>query len=232
MKKIINICIAIAGVALAAVWLNLVITREFVPTLIIIALCATIVWFGWQWYVWHKAKRNGFNAKEKPARLFSQNLENLVNYCFNAEVFAPSNTGNSRLYVKLSAAEAYQGCVKPLFYIIHKYCEDCAGTGIGEGGSSAPCKACDASGVLKTVTKILFVPLTTMVPCKYCSGIGAIIQNPCQRCSGKGYYETSDRCDMVVPAYFSEESIIIPDKGHYTAKDTREHLVVILNIKR
>jgi len=252
MTKLINILVIIASIVLAGLWLNFFIAREPIPWPIPFLLVAAIVWFV---RGFHKPKQPTQAEPEEdiPTDERVDNMNDLFNSFFgnkedwrrqvkvshseqNDETTLDDlynsffgNDEDCQQRIKISRSEAISGCVKPLSYKIRKYCKDCSGTGVGINGSKAQCLNCNGKGCFTTRTRTIFGVMNSTVACEKCDGMGAIIKEPCQRCKGKGFYETQERQDISIPANFTEHSITIPDKGHYINEHTRGKLVVTVN---
>jgi len=249
MIKIIHICVIIATIALVILWLHFFLTGEPIPLPIIFLLVAAIFWFLGHLHMQNqqalkrrpeeKSKSGEYGSSDDHSSSDSSGPSNGFEDFFQSNgyedfqdifesFFNVGNKEDCHQEVKISRSEALQGCVKSLRYKIRKYCDDCSGTGVGDGGSSTPCAACNGKGSISVQRKTILGVITSVTPCKTCNGMGVIIKEPCGRCKGKGFWEALEQHDISIPANCSKQSIEVSGKGHYIDKDNRGKLIVNL----
>ena len=128
----------------------------------------------------------------------------------------------SRIRIKISLKEAYQGCFRKVNSEKHKTCDFCKGT-----GSSVwePCDKCDNKGFIFTNNGGLRVQIS----CSNCEGRGSISVQKCKDCSSKGYIlDSIKEVDIQIPPGI-EDGAQIRKSGE--AADGSD-LFVIVNIEK
>jgi molecular chaperone DnaJ len=79
-------------------------------------------------------------------------------------------------------------------------CDDCGGSGAGEGTSPVTCSDCGGSGQIQRVRQSLLGQMVTASPCSRCSGLGQIVTTPCTTCRGEGRVTVDKHYQVDVPA--------------------------------
>ena len=78
-------------------------------------------------------------------------------------------------------------------------CDDCGGSGAGEGTSPVACSDCGGSGQIQRVRQSLLGQMVTASPCGRCGGLGQVITTPCGRCRGEGRVTVDKHYQVDVP---------------------------------
>jgi molecular chaperone DnaJ len=78
-------------------------------------------------------------------------------------------------------------------------CDDCDGTGAGEGTKPVTCSDCNGSGQVQRVRQSLLGQMVTATTCGRCGGIGQIITTPCGTCRGEGRVTIDKSYQVDVP---------------------------------
>lgn len=65
-------------------------------------------------------------------------------------------------------------------------CDRCRGGGTADGGSVTTCSTCSGQGEVQSVQRSFLGQVVTARPCPTCRGLGEVITDPCQKCSGDG----------------------------------------------
>ncbi len=102
--------------------------------------------------------------------------------------------------LSISLEEAATGCKKTIAYDRLAPCDDCDGSGLGEGGAEKPCPRCGGSGYVTTVQRSIFGQMQSSAPCPDCQGEGTVVDKPCHACHGEGRSRTHEKIDVEVPA--------------------------------
>ena len=102
--------------------------------------------------------------------------------------------------LSISLEEAATGCKKTISYDRLAPCEDCAGSGMGEGGQEKACPRCNGTGYVTTVQRSIFGQMQSSSPCPDCGGEGTVVDTPCSHCGGEGRVRTHEHLDVEVPA--------------------------------
>lgn len=79
-------------------------------------------------------------------------------------------------------------------------CDDCGGSGAGEGTKPVTCSDCGGSGQVQRVRQSVLGQMVTASPCSRCGGLGQVITTPCATCRGEGRVTTDKTYQVDVPA--------------------------------
>jgi molecular chaperone DnaJ len=79
-------------------------------------------------------------------------------------------------------------------------CDDCEGTGAGEGTRPVECSECNGSGQVQRVRQSLLGQMVTATTCNRCGGLGQVIATPCPTCRGEGRVTVDHSYQVDVPA--------------------------------
>ena len=79
-------------------------------------------------------------------------------------------------------------------------CDDCAGTGAGEGTQPVTCADCNGAGQVRRVRQSMLGQMMTTSACPQCSGLGEVIATPCSGCRGEGRITAERTYQVEVPA--------------------------------
>lgn len=79
-------------------------------------------------------------------------------------------------------------------------CDDCEGSGAGQGTQPVPCVECNGSGQVQRVRQSLLGQMISTQVCQRCRGFGEVIATPCASCSGEGRIVTDKTYQVDVPA--------------------------------
>ncbi len=79
-------------------------------------------------------------------------------------------------------------------------CEECDGTGAGEGTKPVSCGDCGGSGQIQRVRQSLLGQMVTASPCGRCGGMGEVVATPCKECRGQGRVTVDKSYQVDVPA--------------------------------
>lgn len=79
-------------------------------------------------------------------------------------------------------------------------CDDCKGTGAGEGTKPVTCSECNGRGQIQRVRQSMLGQMVTATACPKCGGMGQVIVTPCATCAGEGRVVTEKVYQVDVPA--------------------------------
>jgi molecular chaperone DnaJ len=79
-------------------------------------------------------------------------------------------------------------------------CDDCGGSGAGEGTRPVTCSDCGGSGQVQRVRQSLLGQMVTASPCSRCGGLGQVVTTPCATCRGEGRVTGDKTYQVDVPA--------------------------------
>ena len=102
--------------------------------------------------------------------------------------------------LRLTLEEVATGVKKEIVYDRLAPCQDCDGTGLGEGGKEVSCPECGGSGRVVSVQRTFLGDMRTPSTCGSCGGTGRSIDNPCPECEGQGRVPDRQRVTVEVPA--------------------------------
>lgn len=105
--------------------------------------------------------------------------------------------------LRLTLEEVATGTKKEIVYDRLAPCDDCEGSGMGEGGKKVTCKTCNGNGHVVSVQQTILGTMQTQSPCPDCHGEGESIDNPCPECEGQGRVPDRQRVSVEVPAGIS-----------------------------
>ena len=101
--------------------------------------------------------------------------------------------------LRLTLEEVATGVKKEIVYDRLTPCEECGGTGFGEGGKEVECEKCHGSGRVVTVQRTFLGEMQSASTCPQCNGTGKTIENPCPECDGQGRVPDRQRLTVEVP---------------------------------
>ncbi len=79
-------------------------------------------------------------------------------------------------------------------------CDDCGGSGAGEGTKPVVCSECNGQGQVQRVRQSMLGQMVTSSACPKCGGLGQIVVTPCAKCNGEGRTITERTYQVDVPA--------------------------------
>lgn len=79
-------------------------------------------------------------------------------------------------------------------------CNECGGSGAGEGTEPVTCADCGGRGQVQRVRQSLLGQMVTATTCARCGGLGKVITTPCATCRGEGRVTVDHTYSVDVPA--------------------------------
>ncbi len=79
-------------------------------------------------------------------------------------------------------------------------CDECDGSGAGEGTKPVTCSECSGSGQVRRVRQSVLGQMVSTSPCPRCGGLGEVITTPCATCRGEGRITRDTSYTVDVPA--------------------------------
>nr|ADI87845.1 hypothetical protein AKSOIL_0337 [uncultured bacterium Ak20-3] len=98
--------------------------------------------------------------------------------------------------LNIAFEEAVFGVDKEISFQRRSDCGECTGTGAKPGSKTVQCTTCGGDGQVRRSQGFFSVATT----CPTCHGEGRIIQDPCQKCRGRGSVSEKRKIDVKVPA--------------------------------
>lgn len=127
----------------------------------------------------------------------------------------------------LSFKEAIFGCKKEIKVRYKESCSECKGSG-AKGGKVESCKDCGGRGQVFMRQGFMTFAQT----CPKCQGSGEIVKEKCQKCSGKGYEESSESIEVVIPeGVDTDNRIRVSRKGNIGKDGTRGDLYLVISVE-
>lgn len=112
-------------------------------------------------------------------------------------------------------------------------CSKCHGSGAKPGTSKKTCSTCGGTGTVRDVKQTPFGNIASTRTCPTCGGTGEIIEEPCDKCHGKGYTRKTKTIDVDIPAGIDDGQIIrLAGQGEYgELGGPRGDLLIIVNVR-
>ena len=79
-------------------------------------------------------------------------------------------------------------------------CDDCQGSGAGQGTQPVTCSECQGRGQVQRVRQSMLGQMVTATVCPKCGGLGQVIVTPCPTCGGDGRVLVDKTYQVDVPA--------------------------------
>ena len=134
--------------------------------------------------------------------------------------------------ITITLEEAAAGCTKTISYDRLAPCDDCAGTGVAEGGQEVNCGTCHGMGYVDTVRRTMLGQMRSREACPDCGGMGKVVDKPCETCGGQGRTPSRERVELQIPAgVLSGQAVRVEGKGEAGFRgDTSGDLVAQVRI--
>ena len=107
-------------------------------------------------------------------------------------------------HLTLSFEEAVFGCNKEVEIQRIEFCPSCHGIGSERGTNPETCPDCRGTGQVRRVQQSIFGRFTHITTCSRCGGSGAVINNPCSQCQGRGRIKVKRKIRVNIPAGVDE----------------------------
>jgi molecular chaperone DnaJ len=111
----------------------------------------------------------------------------------------PPRGQDMEVVADLSFEQAVFGAQIPVSLRLPQRCDDCGGSGAGEGTKPVTCSECNGSGQVRRVRQSVLGQMVTSSPCQRCGGLGEVIATPCPTCRGEGRVTTDKTYQVDVP---------------------------------
>jgi molecular chaperone DnaJ len=134
-----------------------------------------------------------------------------------------------RMDLRLTFAEAVEGCEKDVTVRRAVRCETCAGSGAKPGTMPQACTTCEGKGQVLH-SQGFFVIQTT---CPKCRGRGQVVADACPACRGRSVVEAEGSLTVTVPPGVDDgQTLRLAGKGEASADGgTPGHLYVVLHVQ-
>lgn len=121
---------------------------------------------------------------------------------------APRRGSDASSSVTISFEEAAKGCKKTIKVTRIETCDECSGSGAAKGSTPKTCPNCHGSGRVTVTQRTPFGAMQSQSICEQCRGTGKIIDNPCQKCAGKGRIRHTIEQEVEIPAGVDDGQIM------------------------
>ena len=134
--------------------------------------------------------------------------------------------------LRITLEEAAAGCTKTIAYDRLSPCDDCGGTGLGEGGRETTCDRCHGTGRVVEVQRTVFGQMQSQTTCPVCNGTGHVVDKPCETCEGEGRTPVHETVKVDIPAGVrTGQSIRVEGRGEAGVRgDATGDLVVTVQV--
>lgn len=112
----------------------------------------------------------------------------------------PPRGQDMEIAVSIDFEQSVFGDQIPIDLKLPQTCDDCAGSGAGEGTSPVSCSDCNGSGQVRRVRQSVLGQMVSTSPCGRCGGLGQVITTPCGTCRGEGRVTADKTYTVDVPA--------------------------------
>jgi len=96
--------------------------------------------------------------------------------------------------------QAVFGATLPITVRTALRCDDCGGSGAGNGTKPVTCSECNGRGQVQRVRQSMLGQMVTSTACSKCGGLGQVIVTPCATCKGEGRVIDEKTYHVDVPA--------------------------------
>ena len=112
----------------------------------------------------------------------------------------PPRGQDMEVAVAVTFEQAVFGDQIPVDIKLPQACDDCGGTGAGEGTQPVTCADCSGSGQVRRVRQSVLGQMVSTSPCARCGGLGEVVTTPCPTCRGEGRVTVDKTYTVEVPA--------------------------------
>jgi molecular chaperone DnaJ len=113
---------------------------------------------------------------------------------------SPPRGQDLEVVVDLSLEQAVFGATVPVPVRTATRCEECQGSGAGEGTQPVTCADCGGRGQVQRMRRSMLGQMVTTSSCPRCGGLGQVIVTPCNACHGEGRNIVEVTYQVDVPA--------------------------------
>ena len=108
----------------------------------------------------------------------------------------PQRGNDLRFNMSISLTEAFKGKKSQIRIPTYLVCDSCNGTASADGSGPTTCATCSGYGKVRSSSGFFSIER----PCSTCHGEGAVISNPCLKCSGLGQLKKQKTISVNIPA--------------------------------
>src|SRR6188472_2126512 len=112
----------------------------------------------------------------------------------------PPRGQDMEVAVTITFEQAVFGDQIPVDVRLPQRCDQCSGSGAGEGTQPVTCAECSGSGQVRRVRQSVLGQMVSSSPCPRCGGLGQVVTTPCTKCRGEGRITVEKTYTVDVPA--------------------------------
>jgi molecular chaperone DnaJ len=112
----------------------------------------------------------------------------------------PPRGQDMEVAVAITFEQAVFGDQIPVDVRLPQRCDQCNGSGAGEGTQPVTCVECSGSGQVRRVRQSVLGQMVSSSPCPRCGGLGQVVTTPCTKCRGEGRITVEKTYTVDVPA--------------------------------
>ena len=112
----------------------------------------------------------------------------------------PPRGQDMEVAVAITFEQSVFGDQVPIDIKLPQTCDECDGSGAGEGTKPVTCSDCSGAGQVRRVRQSVLGQMVSTSPCPRCGGMGEIITSPCNKCRGEGRVTVDTNYQVDVPA--------------------------------
>lgn len=112
----------------------------------------------------------------------------------------PPRGQDHEMVVDIAFEQAVFGAQIPVSVRLPVTCDDCGGSGAGQGTQPVTCADCNGLGQVQRVRQSMLGRMVTTGACPRCSGLGQVVVTPCTTCRGDGRVTGEHTHHVEVPA--------------------------------
>jgi molecular chaperone DnaJ len=112
----------------------------------------------------------------------------------------PPRGQDMEVAVSITFEQAVFGDQIPVDVKLPQTCDECSGSGAGEGTQPVTCVECNGSGQVRRVRQSVLGQMVSSSPCPRCGGLGEVVTTPCPKCRGDGRITADKSYTVDVPA--------------------------------
>jgi len=138
----------------------------------------------------------GFDPSGFQSGSFADIFDNIFGDIFGGQAGGQAGGMDLRYNLEISFEEAASGVEKKITFEKEFACETCTGSGAKAGTRPQACKQCRGTGQVRFNQGFFTLART----CPTCAGRGAIIEDKCTDCRGKGSKKRPHTVNVTIPA--------------------------------
>ena len=146
----------------------------------------------------------------------------------------PSKGADLNVRMEITFEQAYSGIEKEIVITRDEECDVCHGTGAKPGTSPIKCPTCHGTGQVTQVQNTILGQMQTTRTCSACHGTGEIINEPCEKCRGKGTVRRQPKIKVKIPAGIDDnQTVVLRGEGEPGKKGgAKGDLYITIKVKR